>query len=146
MTIGVVDVTCICGPCLPARRRDNDVDVGVNEIAGKRHEILDPAGRRGAIDNEVAALDVVQLAHRLEKGSQKLGPVEFGAPILRSPTRYTLPAGCAPAASGPGRVAPREVTRKRRRSMPARGGLAPVHVNLAAGPLGAALGPAVRPT
>jgi hypothetical protein len=72
MTIGAVDVTCICGPCLPARRRDNDVDVGVNEIAGTRHEILDPAGRRGAVDSQVASLDVVQLAHRLEADQQRL--------------------------------------------------------------------------
>src|SRR6267143_6816749 len=60
------------GPRFPDGRRDDDVYVSSHEITGELAEAFGAARRGGALDDEVASLDVVQLAHRIDERYPKV--------------------------------------------------------------------------
>ena len=97
-----------------AARKDH-VDLSPDEISGETGKRLvlhagepDVERYRLALDDSRGRADPVAWY----RPSSDRGP----APELRTPTTSILPAGCAPAASGPARAPASQVSRKRRRS------------------------------
>jgi hypothetical protein len=101
----------------PVRSRHDDIDLQPCELRGERGEPFLRPLREPALEHDVPAFHVPEIAERILEGLDEVGP-SSGVVVKMTPIRNTFPGACARAADG--------ATRSRRTTSAAREGAIPL--------------------